>query len=168
MRRVALHSKKNRQKGPKEQAVTAWPDINTLELGDTDHEFMILACDGIWEILSNQEAVDFVRERLRRPNAGVKRSADGAAADRWDEQVIVARLSEIGAEMCDHCLADDTEGNCLGTDNMTVMIVLLSGSSVRERPARDEAATPDVGAEAESKEGTVESREEKKQRLDGD
>ena len=167
MRRVALHSKKNCQKGPKEQAITAWPDINTLELGGTDHEFMILACDGIWEILSNQEAVDFVRERLT-PNTGVKRSADGAAADRWDEDMIVARLSEIGAEMCDHCLADDTEGDCLGTDNMTVMIVLLSGSSVRKSPARGGAATPDVEADDENKEGTVHSTEEKKQRLDSD
>jgi serine/threonine protein phosphatase PrpC len=165
--RVALRSKKNLHKGPKEQAVTAWPDINTLELGGADHEFMILACDGIWEILSNQQAVDFVRERLRRPNTGVKRSTDGAAAPRCDEhQVSVARLSEIGAEMCDHCLADDTDSDCLGTDNMTVMIVLLSASSVREGPARDGAATPDIGAE--SKAGSVESREEKKRRLDID
>ena len=166
---VPLRSKKNRQKEPKEQAVTAWPDINTLELSGAAHEFMILACDGIWEILSNQEAVDFVRERLGRPNTGVKRSTEGATAHRCDEhQVSVARLSEIGAEMCDHCLADDIDGDCLGTDNMTVMIVLLSGSSVRENPAKYVAAMPDVAAGAEGKAGTVESRDEKKRRLDID
>lgn len=29
-----------------------------------DHEFIILACDGIWDVLTNQEVVDFVRARI--------------------------------------------------------------------------------------------------------
>lgn len=29
-----------------------------------DHEFMILACDGIWDVLSSQEVIDFIRARI--------------------------------------------------------------------------------------------------------
>lgn len=46
-----------------EQAITALPDIRTLTLDDSD-EFMVIACDGIWNSMSSQEVVDFVRPRL--------------------------------------------------------------------------------------------------------
>lgn len=29
-----------------------------------DHEFVVLACDGIWDVMSNQEVIDFCRDRL--------------------------------------------------------------------------------------------------------
>ena len=37
-----------------EQMITAMPEIRTLQLHSSD-EFLILACDGIWEMLTNQE-----------------------------------------------------------------------------------------------------------------
>jgi protein phosphatase 1G len=48
---------------PEEQAITALPDIRTLTLEDQD-EFMVIACDGIWNFMSSQDVVDFVRLRL--------------------------------------------------------------------------------------------------------
>jgi len=39
--------------------VSAVPYINTVEI-DTKHPFMVVACDGLWDKLTYQEAVDFV------------------------------------------------------------------------------------------------------------
>lgn len=39
---------------PEEQMITADPDIRTLELTEED-EFIVLACDGVWNSLSSQE-----------------------------------------------------------------------------------------------------------------
>ena len=40
--------------------VPAYPDV-TVNCVTKDTEFMVLACDGIWDVLTNQEVVDFVR-----------------------------------------------------------------------------------------------------------
>jgi hypothetical protein len=88
------------------------------------------------DCLENQEAIDFVRERLPKQNdAKGGESSAGAGGAGGDGAVSVSLLSEIGAEMCDHCLADDIEGDCLGTDNMTVMIILLRGASTNAAEA---------------------------------
>jgi serine/threonine protein phosphatase PrpC len=42
---------------------SAMPDVTVHEI-QPEHEFMVLACDGIWDVLSNQEVVDFVRVRI--------------------------------------------------------------------------------------------------------
>ncbi|KAL1427662.1 hypothetical protein MTO96_017351 [Rhipicephalus appendiculatus] len=55
--------KKNEKKSPEEQIVTAYPDVVVKDL-TPDHEFILLACDGIWDVLSNEEVVEFVRARI--------------------------------------------------------------------------------------------------------
>jgi len=47
------------------QAITALPDIRTLKLENQD-EFMVIACDGIWNFMSSQDVVDFVRTRIEK------------------------------------------------------------------------------------------------------
>ena len=87
---------------PEEQAITCVPEMKVLDLDPSD-DFLLLACDGIWDVMENQEAVDFVRERLAEGKDPVA----------------------ICEEMCDFCLAPDTAGTGKGCDNMTAMVVVL-------------------------------------------
>ena len=50
------------------QFVTAQPFISTTIIGgehsEIDHPYLILACDGMWDVFSDQEAVDFLNEKI--------------------------------------------------------------------------------------------------------
>ena len=41
-------------------AVSSYPDVRAMELSP-DLEFLICACDGIWDCMTSQQAVDFVQ-----------------------------------------------------------------------------------------------------------
>ncbi|GLB38422.1 putative serine/threonine phosphatases, family 2C, catalytic domain [Lyophyllum shimeji] len=95
--------KKNYSLSPEKQIITADPDVTCHEITEED-EFLVLACDGIWDCLSSQQAVDFVRRQV----------AEGK------------ELTEICENICEHCLAPDTSsGAGIGCDNMTVMIIAI-------------------------------------------
>lgn len=59
--------KSNTRVKPKDQAVTAFPEIRCVQIsGDT--EFLILACDGIWDVMTSQKAVSFIHTQCYREN----------------------------------------------------------------------------------------------------
>jgi len=103
--------KKNTSMIPEKQMITADPDVLLYEISEED-EFLVIACDGIWDCLSSQDVVDFVRLHV----------SEGK------------ELVEIGELMCEHCLAPDTTYRAgVGCDNMTVLIVaILHGRSKEE------------------------------------
>uniref|UniRef100_A0A7E4UUY3 protein-serine/threonine phosphatase n=1 Tax=Panagrellus redivivus TaxID=6233 RepID=A0A7E4UUY3_PANRE len=57
--------KPNRAKLPKGQIVTAYPDISCFEL-TKDFEFIVVTCDGIWDVMTDEEADKFCRQRFQK------------------------------------------------------------------------------------------------------
>ncbi|GER44066.1 protein phosphatase 2C family protein [Striga asiatica] len=93
-----MEMKQNKSLPAEKQIVTADPDIVTLELTEDD-EFLILACDGIWDCMSSQDAVDFVKEQLKNEK----------------------KLSVVCERTLDRCLAPSSGQE--GCDNMTMILV---------------------------------------------
>ncbi|XP_074641718.1 protein phosphatase 1G-like [Tubulanus polymorphus] len=99
----------------KEQMISPLPDILTAELTPND-EFMVVACDGIWNSMSSQEVVDYIHKELIQENP--------------------AKLSTICEQLFMKVLAPDahfTDGT--GCDNMTCIIVQFNPS--KKRPSDD-------------------------------
>jgi serine/threonine protein phosphatase PrpC len=47
--------------------LTAEPEVTQHELATND-EFVVLGCDGLWDVISSQRAVELARQRLREHN----------------------------------------------------------------------------------------------------
>lgn len=62
---------------------------------------MVLACDGIWDCLKNQEVVDYIRYELKQKKT----------------------LKEICENIMEFCLAESGDMTGIGCDNMTIMII---------------------------------------------
>lgn len=56
--------KSSKELGQCEQLVSPEPEIFVHDR-DAQDEFLILACDGIWDVMSNQEVCSFIHHRLR-------------------------------------------------------------------------------------------------------
>lgn len=103
-----LQYKRNSDLPHNEQMISCTPDVQTFRR-EAEDEFLLVACDGIWDVLGSQEAVDFVRERL---------------PDRLRSGLPLSGLME---EMLDHCISPDLAAtNGLGGDNMTAMLVVFN------------------------------------------
>lgn len=64
--------KNNADLSPKKQAVSAHPDLK-MESITADTQFIILACDGIWDVLTSQEAVNWVHKNTYKSTYSTRR-----------------------------------------------------------------------------------------------
>ncbi|XP_049287242.1 probable protein phosphatase 2C T23F11.1 [Anopheles funestus] len=102
--------KRNTQILPSEQMVTAYPDVEEREVEDS-WDFLVIACDGIWDVLSSQAVLEFVQEEI----------AQGVYPQQICENLMM------------RCLAPDCQMGGIGGDNMTVIVVcFLHGQPYEE------------------------------------
>ncbi|XP_072292558.1 protein phosphatase 1B isoform X1 [Eucyclogobius newberryi] len=84
-------------KGPTEQLVSPEPEVFEMLRAPEQDQFVILACDGIWDVMSNEDLCVFVKSRLE----------------------VTSDLERVCNEVVDTCLH-------LGSrDNMSVVLVCL-------------------------------------------
>ncbi|KAK0177557.1 hypothetical protein PV328_001598 [Microctonus aethiopoides] len=91
--------KKNPNFSLKKQMITSLPDVQHIVIDPKRDSFMILACDGIWEKISNKKVVKFINKRIKSTE----------------------KLSKICEQLFDQCLA--SESFDYGCDNMSAVLV---------------------------------------------
>mmetsp|Transcript_4452 Transcript_4452/g.9314 ORF Transcript_4452/g.9314 Transcript_4452/m.9314 type:complete len:334 (-) Transcript_4452:381-1382(-) len=90
---------------PEQQKVTALPDFIVHERDCARDEFLVLACDGIWDVVSNEDCIEIVSQIFMEGEKSM-----GLACE----------------EVLDLCLGKNSR------DNMTALIVSFSGIKVGE------------------------------------
>uniref|UniRef100_A0A1B6DLZ6 PPM-type phosphatase domain-containing protein n=1 Tax=Clastoptera arizonana TaxID=38151 RepID=A0A1B6DLZ6_9HEMI len=51
-------------RGPCEQLVSPEPEVFVKDRDEDHDEFLVLACDGVWDVMSNEDVCDYIRSRL--------------------------------------------------------------------------------------------------------
>ena len=128
---------------PEKMAVSGMPEIQKIEITD-DINFIICACDGIWDCMTSQVASDFVESAKTKVDnykhvgsaskVGVKKPTLKDAkpkASKKDLQMEgsinnskfkgLATVVEMMMDM--NCPTDLTKSEGLGCDNMTAIII---------------------------------------------
>merc|ERR1712200_1276 len=82
-------------RSPTEQLVSPEPEFYIKERIDEQDEFLVLACDGVWDVMTNEEICDFILGRLK----------------------VTDNLETIGNEVIDTCLYKGSR------DNMSIIII---------------------------------------------
>ena len=107
------------------QQVSCEPEITVLKREEKD-DYLILACDGIWDVMTNEDCIAFVRAYVRKgeTDLGVVRalSCDTLYVLCVGNWLMGVLLRQICEKICDHCLGLNSR------DNMTCCIVQLPGA----------------------------------------
>lgn len=148
--------KQKKELSDREQMITALPDVRTLTLKPGEDEFMVLACDGIWNFMSSQQVVDFVRPKIQEFSDNLSKICEEVLI-LIILLIIYLILGSVHFQMFDYCLAPNTLGDGTGCDNMTGIIVQFK-NTLCKRPAPLESDEPSENIKrAKTDEPTIES-----------
>jgi serine/threonine protein phosphatase PrpC len=96
--------------------VTADPEIRVFPVADGDDEFFLLASDGLWDVMTSQDVVDFVHSTLENENSNKQLRGDEKAIKM---RVLYKKMAKLVAE---EALARGS------SDNICVLLVWLDES----------------------------------------
>jgi len=115
-------------KSPMDQPVTAKPDVTIVPRNIETDQFLVLACDGIWDVMNNDVCRDFLLDKMK---AGYG----------------LGRCCEL---LLDHCLELNSH------DNMTVVIVAFPAAPKQIGTLREPPPQPAPRATTEEQRNGVE------------
>ncbi len=106
---------------PSWQAVVCTPDIAVQEHTYNEDLYMILACNGIWDVMSNKDVGRFVAGRVKKLRQDLSNKNNKDNKFPWEEVLV-----RVGDKLLTACL------NAGSRDNMSVLIMafLASGLAV--------------------------------------
>lgn len=87
-------------KGPTEQLVSPEPEFYKKKRDHATDEFLVLACDGVWDVMTNEDICSFVAARMS----------------------VTDDLEQIANEVIDTCLHKGSR------DNMSIIIIAFPGA----------------------------------------
>lgn len=99
--------KSEHEKPPWKQVISAVPQIKLFKI-DTHWDFVVVGSDGVWDAMSNQDMVTFVRQRLNT-HAGQR------------DKLVLSQLCEQILDMC--CAKTVGHYGKNSCDNMTIIII---------------------------------------------
>mmetsp|Transcript_68968 Transcript_68968/g.165505 ORF Transcript_68968/g.165505 Transcript_68968/m.165505 type:complete len:358 (-) Transcript_68968:155-1228(-) len=106
--------KQNKALPAADQIVSAKPDVRIIPRAPED-EFILIACDGLWDATSSQGAVNFIRTRLGPIHSVVQTIQDTGLS-----------LSTILEDLLDAHISSSWRGNDgLSDDNMTAVLAVF-------------------------------------------
>eukprot|EP01080_Neovahlkampfia_damariscottae_P012155 gene12155-5645_t len=116
--------KDNKKIKPEEQAVSAEPEINRVKLNlkdvqeSSEYTFIIVACDGIWDVMRNEDAVEYVKKQLDalKTDDGTQKQSD----DEEDAKKSDNKLGRLCEESLDHCVL-----RLESKDNVSLSVILF-------------------------------------------
>jgi len=105
---------------PETQAITCVPDVLEREVKAAD-QFVVLACDGLWDVMDNQEVVDFISHRLS-PSSKVSKSSKSTTSTSSSTSTTLSDevLNNIAEQLVNYAVTDKKS-----PDNVSAVIVAL-------------------------------------------
>lgn len=110
-------SYKNSDLPAEKQMITPCPDINVADLNVEELEYIFLACDGIWNSMTNSKTSKFIRKVANHSKNN---------------------LVEMCLQLFRACIAPGTDGDGTGCDNMTCIIARFDKQISAQQKEQDQ------------------------------
>jgi protein phosphatase 2C family protein 2/3 len=123
-----LSYKKCSKVPPEAQAVTALPDIKRVVIEPEDYtnnnySFLLLACDGLWDVMTNEQATSYVLECLKKQKNGTYQPSNNPDNEFETSQAPKKQGYDLGM-ICEELL-DHSVKVLDSKDNVSIVIVLF-------------------------------------------